>query len=80
MVGPDHAVHIARYLNEQPSVCELLDGPLDDLSDLDVANLDKLLLDDGRLHRKLHNAVERVISSHAGPMDRGDPPRARRGG
>lgn len=80
MIRPHHSVDISGYLDEECRVCEFLDGALNDLPDLDIANLHELLFEDRRLERQLEGTVECMVTCYACSVNGRDPPRAGRRG
>ena len=70
MVGPDNTVDVARYRDEECRIGELLDCPLDNLTDLNIRNLKELLGEYRRSEGKLKDAIQRIVAGHTGAMDR----------
>lgn len=76
MGWPYDTVHIPRHRNEEGRVGELFDGAFDDLTDLNFAHLQKLLLEDRRSHSELQKPVQWIIASNSGSMYCADFPRS----
>ena len=77
MSGPYDAVYIPRQGNEQSRLGELLDRPLDHLSNGDIRNLQEPLLKNRWSKGQLKIAVERKIARYPSLMYRAEFPVSR---
>jgi hypothetical protein len=80
VIGEDDAIHVARDGHEQSIVCELFDGALEYFPDLNIRDPEKFLFQDRSAHRKLKDAIKRMVPGDPGTMRSTNFPRSRRRG
>jgi len=61
VIGEDDAIYVPGDGHEQGSVCQSLDGALEELPDLDIRDSEELLLQNRRTHRQLKDAIKRMV-------------------